>query len=307
MKEILIKTFPSPQPAIVVGCMRFAEKSPEYINRFVHEALEMGCTYFDHADIYGGGECERLFGQALSGDKSISREKIVIQSKCGIKPGEKYDLSKSYILSAVDGILARLKTGYLDSLLLHRPDALYEPEEIAQAFDILQSAGKVRSFGVSNFRPMQISLLQKYVRQSLAINQLQFSIPASNMIQSGLEANMTSEGACDRDGSALDYCRLNDITVQAWSPFQAPAWQGPFIGSPNYPELNAVLDELAKKYEASPTAIAAAWILRHPAKIQVVTGTTSPEHLKQAVDAGRITLSREEWYRLYLSGGHILP
>ena len=218
-----------------------------------------------------------------------------------------YDLSKDYILESVDGILKRLRTDYLDMLLLHRPDALVEPEEVAAAFDILEKSGKVRMFGVSNHKPIQIELLKRYVRQEIVTDQLQFSIPVSNMVANGMEVNMETEGSADRDGSALDYCRLNDITIQAWSPFQMPAWKGCFFGNEEYADLNKVIGELAGQYGVSPTAIAAAWILRHPAHMQIVTGTASEERLTEIIDAGRISLSREEWYRLYLAAGHILP
>ena len=203
--------------------------------------------------------------------------------------------------------MKRLRTDYLDVLLLHRPDALVEPEEVAEAFDILEASGKVRYFGVSNHKPMQIELLKKYVKQSLNINQLQFSIPVSNMVANGMEVNMTTDGAIDRDGSVLDYSRLNDITIQAWSPFQMPEWKGCFIGSSEYEALNKKMDELAKKYGVSSTVIAAAWILRHPAKMQLITGTASVDRLKDIIKADDIALTRQEWYELYLSAGHPLP
>ena len=207
----------------------------------------------------------------------------------------------------MDGILKRLQTDYLDALLLHRPDALVEPEEVAEAFEELYTKGKVRYFGVSNHKPMQIELLKRYVKQPLIINQLQFSIPVSNMVANGLEVNMTSDGAFERDGSVLDYSRLNYMTIQAWSPFQMPNWQGCFIDSEKYPQLNEVLQELAEQYGVSKTTIATAWILRHPAGMQVVTGTASEKRLAEIIRACEIKLSRQEWYRLFLAAGHILP
>ena len=218
-----------------------------------------------------------------------------------------YDCSKEHIISSVEGILRRLDTEYLDVLLIHRPDALAEPEEIAEAFECLESSGKVRHFGVSNHRPMRIELLKKFVKQELLVNQLQLSIPVSGMIASGMEANMTSDGAVDRDGEVLDYCRLNGMTIQAWSPFQMADWQGPFIGSERYEKLNAVMDELAEKYGVGKTGIATAWILRHPAKIQVIAGTMNTARLDDIAAACDVELTREEWYRLYLAAGHILP
>lgn len=306
MKEINLGTTGKKMPAIVVGCMRLADKSCKEMQNFIHTALEQGAYFFDHADIYGGGQSETIFGEAMANDASIKREDLFIQSKCGIRQGF-FDFSKEYIISSVDGILKRLQTEYLDSLLLHRPDALVEPEEVAEAFDELYAKGKVKYFGVSNHKPMQIELLKKFVKQPLIINQLQFSIPVSNMVASGLEVNMTSDGAADRDGSVLDYSRLHDMTIQAWSPFQMPNWQGCFIDSEKYPELNKVLKALAEKYQVSTTTIATAWILRHPAGMQVITGTASEKRLTEIIEAEKVSLSREEWYRLYLAAGHILP
>lgn len=293
-------------PTVITGCMRLADFDRQRMNHFIHTSLELGLNFFDHADIYGGGRSETLFGQAMKDDPTLRREDMFLQSKCGIRPGQ-YDLSKTYLLEAVDGILSRLQTPYLDFLLLHRPDALVEPEEVAEAFDILEKSGKVRSFGVSNHKPMQIELLKKYVRQPLLINQLQFSIPVSNMVANGMEVNMDTPGATDRDGSVLDYCRLQDITIQAWSPFQMPNWKGCFLGAPEYEALNRKADELAQKYGVSATTIAAAWILRHPAGIQVIAGTSNEARLKEIARAREVHLTREEWYELYLAAGHPLP
>lgn len=295
---------------IVVGCMRFASFSEKEMNSLLHYAVDSGLKHFDHADIYGQGSSESIFGQALSNDKSIKREDLVIQSKCGIVSHVQYphyDSSKEHIIESVNDSLKRLHTDYLDVLLLHRPDALIQPEEVAQAFDQLYKQGKVREFGVSNYKPMQIELLKKYVEQPIVANQLQFSLPVSNMVANGVEVNMTSDCAADRDGSVLDYCRVNDITIQAWSPLQMPNWQGCFIGNEKYTKLNQTLEDLAKQYMVSPSTVAYAWILRHPAHIQVVTGTTKPERLEEAIKATKIELTREEWYRLYISADHILP
>ena len=306
MKEVTLGTTGKTVPAIVVGCMRLAGKSCDEMVRFLHTAVDSGAYFFDHADIYGGGQSEIIFGEALKSSADIEREDVFLQSKCGIRNGF-FDSSKEHIVSAVDGILKRLQTEYLDALLIHRSDALVEPCEVAEAFDELYAKGKVRHFGVSNHKPMQIELLKRYVNQPLVANQLQFSIPVSNMVASGFEVNMTSDGAFDRDGSVLDYSRLHDMTIQAWSPYQMPNWQGCFIDSDKYPELNQELQVLAEKYNVSKTAIATAWILRHPAGMQVVTGTASEARLTEIVDSCKIELSREEWYRLYLSAGHILP
>ena len=217
-------------PAVAAGCMRINCLDEKALSSYIEGCIELGINFFDHADIYAGGECEKLFGQALS-NMNINREDIVLQSKCGIIPGVMYDFSKEHIINSVDGILKRLGTDYLDILLLHRPDALVEPEEVAQAFDILESSGKVRHFGVSNQKPMQMELLQKYVRQKLVVNQIQYSIPFSNIVANGMEVNMLTDDAIDRDGSVLDYCRLKDITIQTWSPFQYGFFEGVFIGS----------------------------------------------------------------------------
>ena len=306
MKEIVLGNTGKKMPAIVVGCMRLADKSCSEMQLFMHTALEQGAYFFDHADIYGGGQSEAIFGEALAKDSTIKREDLFLQSKCGIRQGF-FDFSKEHIIASVDGILKRLQTEYLDALLLHRPDALVEPEEVAEAFDELYAKGKVRHFGVSNHKPMQIELLKRYVNQSLIINQLQFSIPVSNMVANGLEVNMTSEGAADYDGSILDYSRLHDMTIQAWSPFQMPNWQGCFIDNEKYAKLNEEMQVLADQYGVSKTTIATAWILRHPANMQVVTGTASEKRLAEIMEAEKVNLTRQEWYRLYLAAGHILP
>ena len=306
MRETILGNHIRKVPSVAVGCMRLSEKSKDEMNHFIHAALEQGAYFFDHADIYGGGMSESIFGEAFADDPSLKREDMYLQSKCGIRQGF-YDFSKEHILKSVDGILQRLHTDYLDLLLLHRPDALVEPEEVAAAFDVLFESGKVRNFGVSNHKPMQIELLQKYVRQPLVVNQVQFSIPVSNLVANGMEVNMETPGSIDHDGSLLDYCRLHNITLQAGSPFQMPAWKGCFLGSDEYPELNQKLQVIAEKYNVSDTTIAAAWILRHPANMQIITGTASESRLKEIIAACDITLTREEWYELYLAAGHLLP
>lgn len=293
-------------PSVAVGCRRVCDVEEKEAEALLDTALELGCNFFDHADIYGQGACESRFAQAIHMSPSV-REKIILQSKCGIGPGRMYDSSKEHILSSVDGILGRLQTEYLDVLLLHRPDALVEPEEVAEAFNILHRSGKVRFFGVSNHRSSQIRLLQKYVEQPLVADQLQFSMVNSSMIQIGMEANMGTDGAVDRDGGVLDFCRENEITIQTWSPFQYGFFSGVFLGNPKFQELNDVIGELAQKYGTTDTAVAAAWILRHPAKMQLVAGTTKPSRLKEICQAADLTLTREEWYRLYLAAGHMLP
>lgn len=294
-------------PVIAVGCMRISEMETVRLTEHIRFCIEHGLNFFDHADIYGGGQCESRFAEAFK-KTGYKREDVILQSKCAIRPGVMYDFTKKHILESVDGILKRLDTDYLDILLLHRPDALMEPEEVAEAFELLEKEGKVRHFGVSNHRPYQIELLNKFVKQELCANQLQFSIPFSNMVAAGMEANMLTDGAIDRDGGILDYCRLKDITIQAWSPFQYGFFEGIFLGNnEKYPELNKALEEISQKYDTTPTAIATAWILRHPANIQMIAGTTNTERMSEIIKGSEIRLEREEWYRLYLSSGHILP
>lgn len=292
-------------PVVAVGCMRIDEISAADAEQFVQEALDLGATFFDHADIYGEGACEEIFAKAIHMTSTV-REKIVLQSKCGIRP-TMYDFSKEHIRASVEGSLRRLHTDYLDILLLHRPDALVEPEDVAEVFDQLHSAGKVRNFGVSNHKPLQIELLQKALHQPIIANQLQFSITNATMISNGINVNMENEWAVDRDGSVLDYCRLHDITIQPWSPFQYGFFEGVFLDNPKFPQLNAAIDVVAEKYNVSNTTIAMAWILRHPAKMQPVIGTMNIGRLKDCVKAAEINLTREEWYNIYLAAGNTLP
>ena len=292
-------------PAIGLGCMRLTELEEWDIPKYIWHCISLGVNFFDHADIYGGGECERLFGESLK-EIGIPRDQIILQSKCGIVPGWMYDLSYENIIRCVDNSLKRLGTEYLDILLLHRPDALVEPEEVAKAFDELETKGKVRYFGVSNHKPSQIELLKTAVKQDIQTNQIQFSIPFSNIISSGMEANMNTDGAVDRNGDVLNYCRLNNVTLQAWSPFQSG--KGAFVdNNDGYPDLNWALGEISAKYNVTKSTIAAAWILRHPAKMQTIVGTMNYYRMLEISRAVDIELTREEWYRLYLSSGHILP
>lgn len=306
MQTILLGTSGMRVPTISVGCMRINELDKRAAETFVQTALDLGAYFFDHADIYGNGVCEKIFADAVHMNSAV-REKIMLQSKCGIVPSKMYDSSKEHILASVDGILRRLKTDYLDVLLLHRPDALAEPEEVAEAFDQLHSSGKVRYFGVSNQNSMQMALLQKYLYQPLVVDQLQFGIAHAGMVSAGIHVNMEEDAADDRDGSVLDYCRLHDITIQPWSPFQYGFFEGAFLGNPKFPELNAKISEIAAGYGVSDTAIALAWILRHPAKMMPVVGTMNTERLAECVKAVDIRLTREEWYDIYRAAGNTLP
>lgn len=291
--------------SIALGCMRISDKPIKQVEELIDTALGEGINFFDHADIYGGGKSEEVFGKVLKKKKDL-REKIIIQTKCGIRNGY-YDFSKEHILKSVEGSLKRLGTGYIDILLLHRPDTLMEPEEVAEAFSILHSSGKVRNFGVSNFNPMQIELLSKYLNQRIIVNQLQFSIAHTGMIDFGFNVNMKVDQAINRDGSVLEYCRLKGITIQAWSPFQYGFFEGTFLENEKFKELNEKIDEIAIQKGVPSIAIPIAWILRHPAKIQPIVGTTNPARLKDICKASEIEVTREEWYALYGSAGNKLP
>lgn len=290
-------------PTIGVGCMRIANMSESEISAFVDTALQMGANFFDHADIYGGGKSEEVFGKAIT---PTMREKVIIQTKCGIRKGQ-YDFSYEHIVNSVDGSLKRLGTDYIDVLLLHRPDALMEPDEVARAFSYLKETGKVRNFGVSNHNPYQIQLLQNALDMPLCANQLQLSIMHTPMIDAGINVNMYNNSATVRDGGVLDFCRLNNITIQPWSPMQYGFFEGCFVDSNKFPELNEVLKRIGDKYSVSKTTIAIAWILRHPAKMQPITGTTNLTRLADSLKASDINLTREEWYEIYRAAGNKLP
>ena len=285
--------------------MRISGMPNQDISNLVHTALDEGINFFDHADIYGGGKSEEKFSEALDMNPRL-RAQMILQTKCGIRQGY-FDFSKEHILEAVDGSLKRLRTEYIDVLLLHRPDALVEPQEVAEAFTILQNNGKVKFFGVSNQNPMQIELLKKAVKQPLIINQLQFSITNTGMVDAGINVNMKIDPSINRDGSILDYCRLHDITIQPWSPFQYGFFAGAFLDNPKFPELNQKIDALAAAYGVTNTAIAIAWILRHPARMQPIIGTTNPGRVKDVCKASGVTLTRPEWYEIYTAAGNKLP
>ena len=290
---------------IALGCMRIASLSNQDIATLVHTALDAGITFFDHADVYGGGKSEEKFAEALDMTPRL-RDTMILQTKVGIRKGS-FDFSKEHILEAVEGSLNRLRTDHLDVLLLHRPDALVEPEEVAEAFTILHDSGKVKYFGVSNQNPMQIELLTKYVKQPLIINQLQLSITNTGMIDAGINVNMKIDSSIVRDGSILDYCRLKEITIQPWSPFQYGFFEGVFLDNDKFPELNAQINTIAASRGVTNTAIAIAWLLRHPARMQPILGTTNPTRVKDASKASDVKLTRQEWYDIYLAAGNKLP
>ncbi len=307
MKTISLGTSGLQVPAVAVGCMRMIELDKPAATKFLQTALAAGANFFDHADIYGDGACESLFADAIGMSPSV-RESIFLQSKCGIRKGVAYDFSKAHLLRGVDGILQRLRTEYLDVLLLHRPDTLMEPEVVAEVFDQLHASGKVRQFGVSNFNPIQIQFLQKYVKQPLVANQVQFGIGHASMISAELMVNRAEDAALMRDDGILSFCRLNDITIQPWSPFQGGLRPHKLVlDREAFPVLNAKIDEIAARYNVSDITIAIAWILRHPANMQPVVGTTKEARLLDCVRATEITLTREEWYEVYMAAGNMLP
>jgi predicted oxidoreductase len=293
---------------VVLGLMRISEMTVDQVEELIESALAVGINAFDIADCYGHGKCEQILGEVLKCRPDL-REKMWIQSKCGIRMEEftYFDFSKEHILEAVDGILERLNVDYIDSLLLHRPDALMEPVEIAEAFDLLKAQGKVIDFGVSNQNPMMMALIQKDVNQPLVANQLQLSAAFTPSFDAGFHVNMKQEAGIVRDSSIFEYCRLHDVVIQAWSVLQFDYFGGVFLGSEKYPELNQVLNRLAEKYHVSSSVVAIAWVLRYPAKMQAVIGTTKKARVAEAARAAEIQLTRKEWYEIYLAAGNDLP
>jgi len=308
MKTINVVKGPQNVPAIIQGCMRMPALSVAEAARVIRNAWDLGVTFFDHATCYGNGEAEQRFGDAFP-QTGLKREDVFLQGKVGLCfERNEFDWTKENILTSVDDSLRRLGTDYLDSVLLHRPDVIFEPEEVAEAFQVLSDSGKVKYFGVSNLMPMQIELLKKYVRQPLVFNQVQLSLEQSQLIDQALYMNnKTTEFSINRDGSLLDYCRLNDITIQAWSPLQYGMFKGTFVDHPDFPGLNKALGEIGEREGVSKTAVAIAWILRHPAKMQAIAGTMNPDHLRDISDASKVNLSHHDWYQLYLAAGKYLP
>lgn len=304
-----------PMSRLVLGCMRISDMTIESVERLVNTALDIGINMFDHADIYGGGKCESIYGELFKRDKSL-RDKIVLQTKCGIR-NKWYDLSKKHILESVDGALNRLNTDRIDVLLLHRPDALMRGEEVAEAFRLLEESGKVRIFGVSNFSPSQIDYLQDAVHQKLLFNQLQLSPAFCPLITSGMTVNTGLSEACDRTDGALWYCRKNNITIQTYGTMQCSftdesgfTYYGAFTtdaAKKKYFALNFMLEGLAQKYNTTVDAVALSWILRHPAKMQAIVGTTNINRVKGYKDCCEVPLTEYEWYKIYESAGHPIP
>ena len=305
MKKISLRNGALEVPEIGLGCMRITGLgSAKAVRELIDTAMDLGINFFDHADIYANGEAERIFGEAV--DPAL-RKRMIIQTKCGIRPGVCYDFSKKHILESADASLKRLRTDYIDIFLLHRPDTLMEPEEVAEAFEILERQGKVRCFGVSKQNSSQIELLNHFCNNKVIVNQLQLSIAHCDCIDSGLNVNVHNDAGVDRDGGILEYCRLKGITIQAWSPFQYGMFEGVFIDSDKFPELNRLIGELSEKYQVSKNAIATAWILRHSARIQTIVGSTNRRRVAEISRASGVTLTREEWYALYMAAGKQLP
>ncbi|WP_201307339.1 aldo/keto reductase [Companilactobacillus farciminis] len=317
MKTIKLGNSQMNVSATALGIMRMVRLDPKEATNVLENVHDKGINFIDSADIYGNGDSERIFGKAFK-QSSLKRDDFFIQSKGGIvlDPkkssgelvfGQRYDFSKQHLIETVDKILQRMQIDYLDSFLLHRPDPLMELSEVADAFDELQASGKVRHFGVSNFNPMQVEMLQSELNQKLMINQLQFGVMHTGPIQFGLHTNMQDDASINRDGEIIEYSRLHNMTIQAWSPYQYGLFAGTFIDNPKFPELNNKLQELADKYGVTKNAIATAWILRHPAKMQVILGSMNLKHLDESIAGTDITLTNQEWYDVYFAAGNDLP
>ena len=317
MKTIKLGNSQMNVSATALGIMRMVRLDPKEATNVLENVHDKGINFIDSADIYGNGDSERIFGKAFK-QSSLKRDDFFIQSKGGIvlDPkkssgelvfGQRYDFSKKHLIETVDKILQRMQIDYLDSFLLHRPDPLMELSEVADAFDELQASGKVRHFGVSNFNPMQVEMLQSELNQKLMINQLQFGVMHTGPIQFGLHTNMQDDASINRDGEIIEYSRLHNMMIQAWSPYQYGLFAGTFIDNPKFPELNNKLQELADKYGVTKNAIATAWILRHPAKMQVILGSMNPKHLDESIAGTDTTLTNQEWYDVYFAAGNDLP
>lgn len=308
MKQIQIGRSSIQSSAIVQGCMRINQLSIGEVDTLIKTDLENGITFFDHADCYANGKCEELFGQVLASQPSL-RDRIVLQSKCGILTGNLYyfDFSKKHIINAVNGSLKRLCVDSLDFVLLHRPDSLMEPSEVASAFDELQTSGKVKNFGVSNQKPMQIELLKTKIVQPLHINQLQFGVAHTGMVDSGFSVNTKFSESVDHDDSVLEYSRVHEMTIQCWSPFQYGMIEGVFFSNPRYAKLCDKLEKIGYNHNVSASAVAVAWILRHPANMQAILGSINVKRIADIASAGDVQLSREEWYEIYHAAGNTIP
>lgn len=312
MKYMNIGTSGVKASRVALGVMRIDTKSPEEAATIVRTALDAGIDYFDTADCYHGGESSRVLGRALK-ELGIDRASIGIQTKVGIyrDPASdqitRYDFSAKHLIQAVDQELKNLQTDYFDYLLLHRPDTLVELDQLAEAFNTMQTSGKVRHFGVSNVNPMQVELLQSGISQKLDVNQIQFGLGHTGMVQQEFHVNMIDDSSLDHDGGLISYSRLKHMTIQAWSPFQTGFFEGVFIDNPKFPDLNDCLQKIAEQHGVSKSAIAVAWILRHPAGMQVLLGSMTPSRITEMAAGADVDLTAQEWYDLYLSAGNDLP
>lgn len=317
MKNVALGNTNLQASAVALGIMRMVSLNVDDAAKVLDTVTDKGVNFIDSADIYGSGKSEEIFGQALK-QSGVKREDLIIQSKGGIvlDPkrshgdlvfGQRYDFSKDHLIEAVDGILKRMGIDYLDFFLLHRPDALMELDQIAAAFDELQAAGKVRHFGLSNCNPMQVELIQSAISQKLMVNQLQFGVMHTGPIDFGLHVNMSDDRSVNHDGEIIEYSRLHHMTIQAWSPYQYGMFEGPFIDNPKFPELNKKLQELADAKGVTKNAIATAWILRHPANMQVILGSMNQDHLKESIAGADVELTKQEWYDVYFAAGNTLP
>lgn len=318
MKKVFLGRSRLEVPRIAIGVMHINRLNETDAERFINACLEKGCNFFDHADVYGSdkaqfGRCEEIFAKA-SHMCPTERGKYIIQDKIGFEPpipgstrSERLNSSKDYIIKATNDSLKRLKTEYLDVLLLHAPDALTEPEDIAEAFRILKDSGKVRYFGVSNYNTLQLMLLEKYMEEPIVADQLCLSVMNSGLLSHGMYVNMDeTELSIERSGDVLNYCRLKDITIECWSTMQYNGQQGTFIGNPKFPELNRILNEIGGNYGISPSGVAMAWILRHPAHFIPITGTMNIQHLEENLQGTEIELTRKEWYDIWAASGNFL-
>lgn len=280
----------------------------------IDAAIAAGINFFDHADIYTFGKAEQVFGQALA-ERPELREHMYIQSKCGIrfeddKGPKRYDFSAKWIEESVEGSLKRLNTDYLDVLMLHRPDPLMEVEEIAQVFSCLQESGKVRNFAVSNMQQHQMNFLQHALDMPIVANQIEASLQKHQFVDEGVYAGNADGKDLNFTPGSVEYCRHFDIQIQSWGSLCQGLYTGGDLTNASQADINTsiLVNKLAALYDTTPEAIVLAWLLRHPALIQPIIGTTNVERIAASCGALNVTLSREHWYALYVSAkGHELP
>ncbi|MBW7476869.1 aldo/keto reductase [Paenibacillus oenotherae] len=316
MKPFPLQDRGIPASQLVLGSMRLGggwDQSPLTAAHYkegheaVDTALEIGINMFDHADIYTYGKAEKVFGKVLQ-ERPELRSKILIQSKCGIRLADehnpqRYDFSKPYIISSVDGILERLGVEYIDFLLLHRPDPLVEPEEVASAIHELKASGKVRWFGVSNMSAGQIKLLQAYSDEPFIVNQLEMSLLKTGFVDTGISVNQEIARNNVFPEGTLEHCRQENIQLQSWSPLAQGLFSGKALDgqSEAVVQTAALVRQLAEEKGTTAESIVLSWLMRHPAGIQPVIGTINPARIRACKDAATLRLTREEWYALYTS------